>query len=117
MNLFNFSGRRGSVTINGVHYEGSSVRIDSDGVVIVDGKRQDDVLVGPISVTVAGNAEHVETASGNITVSGSAGMVKTMSGDVRCGDVGGSVSTMSGDVNCKAVAGSASSISGDIRGL
>lgn len=104
-----------SVTIDGRTFTGSSVSIVGDKVV-VDGVEQSDNLVGPVVVTVNGNAESVETASGKVEISGSAGRVKTMSGDVECGDVTGDVGTMSGDVNCGSIGGSVKTMSGDIKG-
>jgi hypothetical protein len=104
-----------SVTIDGRTFAGRSISINGDRVVI-DGVEQSGTLVGPISVTVNGNAESVETGAGKVEVSGYAGRVKTMSGDVRCGDVQGDVGTMSGDVTCGTVAGNVKTMSGDIIG-
>lgn len=103
-----------SVTIDGRTFTGSSISIQGDRV-IVDGVEQEGSLCGPITVTVNGNADSIETASGKVVVSGSAGRVKTMSGDVECGAVTGDVGTMSGDVTCGPVAGGVKTMSGDIR--
>ncbi|WP_298187764.1 hypothetical protein [uncultured Pseudomonas sp.] len=103
-----------SITIDGKTFTGRSVSIVGNKVV-VDGVEQPGELVGPVSVTVNGNAESVESGSGLIEVAGSAGRVKTMSGDVWCGDVTGDVGTMSGDVTCGAIRGSVKTMSGDIR--
>lgn len=103
-----------SVNIDGKSFSGRSVQIINDRV-IIDGVEQDGSLVGPVSVTVHGDVERLETVSGNVEVSGSCGHVKTMSGDVRCGNVSGDVGTMSGDVTCGPIAGSVKSMSGDIR--
>jgi len=104
-----------SITIGGRTFTGRSVSIIGDKVVI-DGIQQEGALVGPISVTVNGNADSVETGSGKVEVIGYAGRVKTMSGDVHCGDVQGDVGTMSGDITCGAIAGTAKTMSGDIIG-
>lgn len=104
-----------SITIDGRTFTGRSVSIVGDKVVI-DGVEQKGTLVGPISVTVNGNAESVETGSGKVEVAGYTGRVKTMSGDVHCGDVQGDVGTMSGDITCGAIAGAAKTMSGDIIG-
>jgi hypothetical protein len=117
MNVFNMRGRSSRVTIDGMDFVGSSISISGDGTVTVDGVAQKNKLVGPVSVTVAGNCDYVETGSGRVEVSGLVGSVKTMSGDVRCGDISGSVSTMSGDITATSIAGGASSMSGDIRGV
>jgi hypothetical protein len=105
-----------SVTIDGRTFTGKSISINGDKVVI-DGVEQAGSLVGPVSVTVNGNADSVETTSGKVEVTGTVGRVKTMSGAVRCGDVRGDVGTMSGDVTCGSVAGNAKTMSGDITGL
>lgn len=103
-----------SVTIDGRTFTGSTITI-SDDRVFVDGVQQDGSLSGQITVTVDGNADSVETASGKVVISGSAGRVKTMSGDVECGAVTGDVGTMSGDVTCGPVSGNVKTMSGDIR--
>jgi hypothetical protein len=102
-----------TVTIDGRTFSGNSISIVNDRV-IIDGVEQDGALVGPISITVNGNAESVETVSGSVEVSGSVGRIKTMSGDVECGDVHGDVGTMSGDVTCGAISGNVKTMSGDI---
>lgn len=105
-----------SVTINGQVFNGRSISITGDKVVI-DGVVQSTSLVGPINVVVNGNADSVETIDGKVEVTGSVGRIKTMSGDVHCADVSGDVGTMSGDVICHNVAGNAKTMSGDIKGL
>lgn len=105
-----------SVTINGQTLAGHSISIAGDKIVI-DGVEVGDSLVGPISVVVNGNADSVETTSGNVEVTGAVGRIKTMSGDVHCSNVSGDVGTMSGDVVCQKIAGSAKTMSGDIKGL
>jgi hypothetical protein len=104
-----------SVTIDGRTFPGRNVSIVGNKVV-VDGIEQTGELVGPVSVTVNGNAESIETGSGSVDIAGSAGRVKTMSGDVHCGNVNGDVGTMSGDVTCGAITGSVKTMSGDIKG-
>lgn len=104
----------GNVTIDGRSFTGRSVTIVNDKVV-VDGVEQDGQLVGPVSVTVNGDADVVDNPTGTVTVTGAVGTIKTMSGDVHCKDVSGSVSTMSGDVTCGSIGGSASTMSGDIN--
>lgn len=104
-----------SVTIDGKTFTGRNIKIINDKV-IIDGVEQEGSLVDPVSVTVNGDAERIETVSGSVDVSGSCGAVKTMSGDVRCGDVKGDVGTMSGDVTCGKVGGNIKTMSGDITG-
>lgn len=108
----------GKVTINGKSYSGSNVQI-RDGVVIVDGKNQEGILQGPITVFVEGDAHNIETQSGDITAR-DVGSIQTTSGDVSCGNVNGNIQTTSGDVSCGDVGGSIKTMSGDInrgRGL
>ncbi|MDZ5602546.1 hypothetical protein SJI00_07150 [Pseudomonas sp. RP23018S] len=102
-----------SVTIDGRTFTGRNISINGDKVV-VDGVEQAGSLVGPVSVTVNGNAESVENGSGTVTVTGSAGQIETMSGDVYCGAVSGDVETMSGDVTCGPVTGKVKTTTGDI---
>lgn len=116
--------RAGSVTINGESYSGSSVSIRSSfvaggivgGDVFIDGVRQPNgiSLSAPLSITVNGDVDRLETAGGKVDVTGSCGSVKTMSGDVTCGAVSGDVGTMSGDVKCGDVTGKVKTMSGDI---
>jgi len=105
--------RNGRITIDGRTFKGNNVSI-SNGKVTVDGVVQDGELVGEVNVTIHGDVEHIENASGKV-VAQRAGSIHTQSGDVECGDVGGSIQTMSGDVNSGAVGGSVSTMSGDIR--
>jgi len=107
-------GQRGRVTIDGRDFEGRNITINGDKVV-VDGEVQDGSLVGPVYVTVQGDAESVETTSGNVRVDGSCREVKSSSGDIICHDVAGDVRTMSGDVEVSgSIGGSASTMSGDV---
>lgn len=103
-----------SVTIDGKAFTGRNVSIVGNKVV-VDGIEQEGELVGPVSVTVNGNAESVESGSGRVEVAGTVGRIKTMSGDVHCANVTGDVGTMSGDVTCGSIGGSVKTMSGDIR--
>jgi hypothetical protein len=108
------AGRSSRVVIDGREFVGSSISINRDGVVIVDGIAQDGELVGPVNVVVHGDVTNVETTSGSIEVTGQAGSVQTTSGDVRCGNVNGSVQTVSGDVTATTISGGARSFSGDM---
>lgn len=103
-----------SVSINGVPYSGHNVSIYGDKIVI-DGKEVDSITSKTITVTVNGDCESVETASGDISVEGSVhGGVETVSGDIKCGDIMGQASTVSGDISCRVLNGNASTLSGDI---
>jgi hypothetical protein len=116
--------RTGTVTVNGTRYSGNSVVISGSvvagnvvgGDLIIDGVRQASAisLSAPMNITVNGDVERLETASGKVEVAGSCGSVKTMSGGVTCGAVSGDVGTMSGDVKCGDVTGKVKTMSGDI---
>lgn len=113
-NMKIFSSRNASsVIINGKSYSGSTIEIDGAGNVVVDGKISSPPQLGPITITVNGNVDQLETV-GDVTVAGNVGSVRTVSGDVQCGDVTGNIQNVSGDVNCKAVAGNVTTVSGDI---
>lgn len=100
------------VVIDGREFRGRNISIENDRV-IVDGVVQSGSLVGPVNVTVHGDAQRVE-ASGEVHVRGNCGDVQTVSGDVRTDRISGGVSTVSGDVHAKVIHGSVSSVSGDI---
>lgn len=111
----NFTMRgNGRITIDGRDFVGRSVVINND-VVIIDGVVQEGKLVGPVNVTLHGDAESIETSSGTVTVTGRAGSINTQSGNVRCGDVEGGVQTMSGGVNCGSVKGPVRTMSGSVN--
>lgn len=105
-----------TVTVNGRTYQGSSVSI-INGRVIVDGKEMSDESSSPkIEVSIQGNVERLETASGDVTVHGMVqGGLSTVSGDIECHAVHGPVSSVSGDIRCSSIAGSVSTVSGDIK--
>lgn len=97
--MFSTSLRSGStVVINGVTYSGTNVSI-VNGKVVVDGATQDQQLIGVVNVVVNGDANEVNTVSGDVSINGSVGSVSSVSGDVNVrGGVTGSVSTVSGDI-------------------
>lgn len=70
-----------------------------------------------VVVQLVGDAESIETISGDVDISGNVGKgVSSTSGDVTVlGSVGGDVETISGDVSAKSIAGRCSTVSGDIR--
>ncbi|MEN8258197.1 MAG: hypothetical protein ABFS09_10095 [Thermodesulfobacteriota bacterium] len=106
--------KNGSVDIDGRSFSGSSISINNNGKVIVDGIEQDGQLVGNITVTVNGDAESIHNGSGDVYAK-TVGNITTEDGDVTVeGDVSGSITTNSGDVRCNSVAGSVNSESGDI---
>lgn len=104
-----------TIQINGQTYSGKSVII-RDGQVFVDGGLASELDTYTISVTINGDVQSVETASGDIEVVGDVtGRCETASGDITCGAVGGDVSTMSGDVECGHIAGNVRTMSGDVH--
>jgi hypothetical protein len=111
------SGRNaGSISINGRSYSGNNITISAGGIVTVDGIVQSGAaLVGPITVNITGDMEHVSNTSGDINITGDANIVMTTSGDVRVkGDVKKDASSTSGDITCSEIHGDASTVSGDI---
>lgn len=99
-----FGRNKGSVTINGVRYEGNNISINQHGVTI-DGDLCAGTSVGNnvhLTVVVEGDCDKVQTMSGDVTVHGNVGhSVETMSGDVTAQSISGPVKTMSGDVNVR----------------
>lgn len=104
--------------INGkrVSYSGGSV-IVNNGTIIVDGKRVDVEDSPVINIVVEGDAGSISGDYAEITLKGQAESVNTASGDVTVyGDVRGNVSTMSGDVDVDgSIEGSVNTMSGNIR--
>ena len=94
-----------TVTINGNTYHGKTVTI-KDGKVIVDGKEVE-CKEKEIHISVTGDVDTIETASGDVEVSGDVNILSTTSGDVVVhGSVNGNVDAVSGDVD----------VGGDIHG-
>jgi hypothetical protein len=91
------------VTINGNTYTGNNVTISQNGVVIIDGKRQDDTVSGVVEVRVEGTLQNLETQA-SCTVNGTVLGNLDASGSVSCGEVGGDVRA-GGSVRCGNVAG------------
>lgn len=105
---------KSTTTINGKTYEGSSVSIIGDKV-IVDGIEQDTVEGKNITIEIHGDVESIETGSGDVSAQNVNGYIKTASGDIDVqGDIEGNVSTMSGDVSVSEIGGSVSTMSGDV---
>ncbi len=120
----------GRMNINGMSYEGNSVRVVGDKVYIdnkeipITDKRILFYVEGNIEkiecgscdqIVVFGSTEEITTASGDVYVAEVKGSIKTLSGDVTVnGEVGGSVYTTSGDIEANAIKGSAKTLSGDI---
>ncbi|BBI61734.1 hypothetical protein [Vreelandella sulfidaeris] len=119
MKIFQMHSGKGKsrIIIDGRDFVGSSVSIDARGKVVVDGVSQSDTLIGDIQITVNGDVERLDTASGDVEVTGNVGQVTTVSGDVEVSEnVLGNVKTVSGDVDCNAIGGSVSTVSGDVSG-
>ena len=126
------SNNKSTITVDGNRYEGNSLLITSDGVIIVDGEVKGQ---GSKILNISIQSEHIdslEVESGSIMVEGDVGRVKTTHGDVEVtgdvsggietvhGDVGisgnvtGDVKTTQGDIECRKIEGSASTVQGDI---
>jgi hypothetical protein len=80
----------GDININGKLYKGNSVSV-INGVVIIDGKKQDGIQEKVANITINGNCGDIENGAGKVSVSGSASSINCGSGDVKCRDVNGSV--------------------------
>ena len=113
MNIF---GNKGTININGSSYSGSNVSI-INGVVTVDGVVQKQQIGHVVNVTITGDVDRIENASGEVLVKGNVtGNVKTVSGDVNCGSVGNDVQTVSGNVTADgSIGGSVKTVSGNIK--
>lgn len=97
-----------NIIVNGKCYTGSKVKVIIDDA---------EVYCGPgVNITIEGNADNVETVSGDVTVNSNVlGNVRTTSGDVDVkGDVYLYVQTVSGDVEAKSIIGNVKTVSGDI---
>ena len=104
------------IIINGKKYNGKSISINNNKI-IIDGKdcTPDSKT---IDITVQGNINELNVDSCNsLMVIGEVAAIKTQSGDVECNIVNGNVSTMSGDVKCNNIGGSVKTMSGDINSL
>ena len=70
--------------------------------VTVDGVVQKQQIGHVVNVTITGDVDRIENASGEVLVKGNVtGNVKTVSGDVNCGSVGNDVQTVSGNVTAE----------------
>jgi hypothetical protein len=92
------------ITINGVTYEGVGSISVIDGVVTIDGKRQDGTVSGVVEIRV------LEGVLGELRTDAAVNCGKVRGnvhagGSVRCEDVGGSVNA-GGSVRCDTVNGS-----------
>lgn len=107
------------ITINGKTYQGSSVNITNNKV-IIDGEEVDDVSKEPVVYIdvypdKGSKVENVNTVSGDITIHGNATSIKTTSGDVLVnGNISGNINTVSGDVKADNIDGNINTVSGDI---
>ncbi len=91
----------GSITINGITFEGNSV-IVSNGTVYIDGKLQKTLDKNVQRIEIKGMVKNVQSDL-SISCEDVKGNVEAR-GSVNCGDVGGSVSAH-GSVNCGDIGG------------
>lgn len=121
----------GRTIINGKVYNGNSISIVGDKVMI-DGKLIESDTDKKILIYVEGNIENLQcttcqqivvygevgginTASGDVYAAKIKGDVHTVSGDVKTnGDIDGNVDTTSGDVEANEIRGRVETLSGDI---
>ena len=66
-----------------------------------------------INITVNGNVDFIETATGDVAVTGNVTQVQTASGDITISGDTTNATAMSGDITAKKI-GSATSMSGDV---
>ena len=113
----------GNVTITrkGKKYQFSGDKIEHiNGEWYVDGKKFDfdkeqtasEQCI--IKIEIQGDAQRIETVSGDVTVHGNVNTIKTSSGDVQCQDAV-NINTMNGDVTCKGRPHMVNTMSGDIN--
>lgn len=93
--------RKKPVIIEAIQWTGKNLsEIDNFMGGIVENKETTLVihtLEGDMEASI-GDANSINTASGDVDCHEVKGSVHTMSGDVTCGDIAGSVNTMSGNV-------------------
>jgi hypothetical protein len=92
------------ITINGVTYEGAGSISVINGVVTIDGKRQDGAVSGVVEIRVLEGVLGELRTDAAVNCGEVRGNVHA-GGSVKCGGVGGSVNA-GGSVNCDAVRGS-----------
>ena len=130
MNIINNGKVMSSITINGNSFEGKSIVIRNNRVIINGNDVTPDEKVINISVkgdldnitsdycneiVITGSVNTVKSTSGDIECGNVTGNIETTSGDIECGNVGGNIKTISGDVKCDEVKGSVNTLSGDIK--
>ena len=103
------------ITINGKSYNGNSIVISNNKVIIDGNDCTPDSK--DIKIEVVGNIESIKADCCNyIKVTGDSGNIQSQSGDIEIeGNVSGNVSTMSGNVDCGNIQGSVSTMSGNIK--
>lgn len=113
MDLFNsFFKSQASVTINGKTFNGSSISINKNNIVI-DGNTIESTP--NINITIIGNAESVSLQTGELTIKGNITTLKCQTGDINIeGNILGNVSLQTGDITCNEIHGNASTHCGDI---
>ena len=102
------------IKINGTTYNGSSVSIINNRVIIDGVERTPDGKV--ITIEVTGDLKDLKVDyAQQITINGKVDRVNVTSGDVTCGDVNDSVTTVSGDVEANNIGGDVQTVSGDVK--
>ena len=92
------------VTINGITYTGAGSISVINGVVTIDGKRQDGTVSGVVEIRVLEGTISELTTDASVSCGDVTGNVRA-GGSANCRRVGGSVNA-GGSVNCDAVGGS-----------
>ena len=99
-----------TVTVNGRTYKGP-IRIENDKIISNNATSTIDDKI--INITVNGNVDFIETATGDVAVTGNVTQVQTASGDITISGDTTNATAMSGDITAKKI-GSATSMSGDV---
>lgn len=116
MSLINFfsKSRSGNVNINGKTYKGGNISVQ-DGVVYVDGVRQDGLEDKKIEIVVKCGVDTISSDE-SINIRGNVNGAVLAKGSVSCDDIEGDVSA-GGSVNCDDIGGNVTaggSISADV---
>lgn len=113
-----WSSSKSTVTINGVRYEGNSVTVSGNKIVI-DGKSVSMPDEKDILIIVDGNAGNISVdVCKEIRIGGNVeGDIKTQTGDVTVGDVNGDITTQTGDVRANNITGKVKTQTGDIKAV
>jgi len=106
---------KNTISINGVNYKGNNVQVQSNGVVIIDGKEVSKKNT-TVNITIEGNCGSLINDVGDVFVNGNIeGDLTVQTGDVSIGGDINNLKSSVGDVHIEgSVAGSAICEVGDL---